>query len=92
MNNYQIRENVEIEYTDDEMFVFSFETTLVHVFNSTAALVMKQIQEGKSIEEILQVLCETFTGVEQSILMDDLEEILKIFMNLNIIKLTGYIS
>lgn len=88
MNNYQIKENVEIEYTDDEMFVFSLETTLVHVFNSVAGFVMKHIQEGKSKEEILQVLCETFTGVEQSVLLADLEEILKVFMDLNIIELT----
>jgi len=84
-NENIISENIGIKETDDVM-LYNQTTEDVHVVNSTAYEIFLELKQPRSVNELVEIFKGRYSIEDDSILLDDIKELLSDYLNKDIIK------
>ena len=60
MDKYKIKESVKLEFKEDELIIVDMETGFVGKGNASAYAVLKELEEAKTQEELINKVAEGF--------------------------------
>jgi len=89
MKKYVLNQKIVAKEIEGNIVLIDMANSTYFTFNRVGSEVVRLIQEGKNLDEILSELCTRYSDVESGIIQEDVSSVLKDAEEKNLIREEG---